>query len=57
MMINIRGSKVSAAACLHGLTLTNGWKVKGHVSRSKYGSGGTFSHSYVVEKKRSARIS
>jgi hypothetical protein len=43
-------SKDSAAACLQGLTLRNGWKVKGHVRRSKYATGGTFSHSYLVER-------
>jgi serine/threonine protein kinase len=42
--------KDSAAACLEGLTLSNGWKVKGHVRRSKHATGGTFSHSYVIEK-------
>jgi serine/threonine protein kinase len=43
--------KDSAAACLQGLTLSNGWKVKGHVRRSTHATGGTFSHSYVVEKE------
>jgi eukaryotic-like serine/threonine-protein kinase len=43
-------SKQSAAACLQGLSLSTGWTVKGHVRRSKYATGGTFSQSYLVEK-------
>jgi eukaryotic-like serine/threonine-protein kinase len=48
--MTIHGPKLSAAACLDGLTLTNGWKIVGAVPRSKGATGGMFSHSYFVEK-------
>jgi len=40
-----------AVAMLCGLPLTNGWIVKKEIDRSPHASGGTFSHSYLVEKE------
>jgi eukaryotic-like serine/threonine-protein kinase len=40
----------SASALLQGLTLANGWEVRQHVRRGRNVSGGTFSHSYIVER-------
>jgi eukaryotic-like serine/threonine-protein kinase len=39
-----------AAAQLLGMTLPSGWSVKASVGRAKNATGGTFSHSYVVER-------
>jgi len=41
---------MSAAAQLFGLDLPNNWKVIAPVPRSAAGTGGHFSHSYIVEK-------
>jgi eukaryotic-like serine/threonine-protein kinase len=41
---------MSAADCLSGLGLSDGWKVKRHLARNQNGTGGTFSQSYLVEK-------
>jgi serine/threonine protein kinase len=43
-------AKPPAASALLGLTLSDGWKVVGRVQRSPNATGGTFSHSFVVEK-------
>ncbi len=42
---------MTAAAQLLGLTLDNGWQVFKRVERSKYATGGTFSHSYLARNK------
>lgn len=41
---------MSAAGELKGLKLSNDWTVVEHLQRNPNGSGGTFSHSYQVEK-------
>jgi eukaryotic-like serine/threonine-protein kinase len=43
-------AKPPAASALLGLTLSNGWRVVSRVPRSPNATGGTFSHSYIVEK-------
>ena len=41
---------MTAAAQLLGLTLDDGWLVFKGIERSKYATGGTFSHSYLAKK-------
>ena len=48
--MTIRNSAPSAASRLQGLTLDGGWNVKGQIPRGRNATGGTFSHSYLVER-------
>ncbi len=43
-------SVIGAAASLKGMTLQNEWQVIGQVVPSSNATGGTFSHSYIVQK-------
>src|SRR5438876_10062324 len=50
--MNIQDPKHTAAARLEGLTLANGWRVRSLLPRGENATGGTFSHSCLVEKDR-----